>query len=96
MAISLDRFTAANRELVLQIMAYAITEFTIYARAYYDEPDNARELRGANEAIHRIAGHLVALTHFDEALTESRAAAILATLALLPPSRMAFIEGRLP
>ena len=89
----IDRMRAAKRPELLMLLAAAITEMTILARAHYDDQDSAGPLRQTNEAIHRLAGHLRNLTDASEAFTESRAAGISEQLVLLPPAAIARIYG---
>lgn len=83
---TIDRMRAANRQELLTLLATAITEMTIFARAHYDGDDSLSHLRQSNEAIHRLAGHLRDLCDPDETFSESRVAGIGGQFALLPPS----------
>ncbi|WP_161912131.1 hypothetical protein [Methylosinus sp. C49] len=83
---TIDRMRLANRQELLTLLATAITEMTISARAHYDVDDSVSHLRQTNEAIHRLAGHLRDLCDPNETLSESRAAGIGGQFTLLPPS----------
>jgi hypothetical protein len=91
-----DRLIAAPRERQLRFMASAITEFTIQARAAYNGPDASNQMLVANEAIHRICGHLRDLTDPEEAMTESRASALAANVDLLHPNAVVGLLGYAP
>jgi hypothetical protein len=81
-----QRLLRADRPSVVRFTSQLIHHLTIHARAHYELPEVGRVLVETNEAIHRIAGHLRALTAEDEPVTESRAAAICAHADLLTPS----------
>ena len=95
MAIIAERLLGADRNALLRLLASMIGEFTIDGRGAFI----ARDLDGlfsANEAIHRLSGHMRDLTDPQEPFTESRAEVILACLAMLRPKTLARLEAHCP
>jgi hypothetical protein len=86
----------AQRPRLLAMLAVGITEMTIHARLHYDGPDVIDRLRETNEAIHRLTGHLRDLCDPNQALTDSRADAVIGQLRLLGPSAISRLIGSWP
>ncbi|MGF6309233.1 hypothetical protein ABIB82_002713 [Bradyrhizobium sp. i1.8.4] len=89
-----NRMHAAKRSKQLMLLAVGISGMTIFACAHYDDENSVTFLRRANEAIHRLAGHLRDLCDPDEAFAEGRLAVVHGALVLLHPSEIARILGR--
>jgi|SRR5215217_368651 len=78
-----EQLAAVDRSAALRFMSAAINELTVHARSAYDEPEFRDRLMEANEAIHRLSGHLRDLCVAEEAMTLSRAQGIAAATGLL-------------
>jgi hypothetical protein len=89
-----DCLTAAPRDRLLEFLATLINELTVHARAAYDEPDEQERMRRANEAIHRLSGHLRDLADQTEPMTRSRADAVVANMAVLHAQSIARVLAR--
>ena len=82
------RLMQLDRATLLRFLAQLINHLTIRARFHYDADDGLAQLIEANEAIHRVTGHLRDLLSESEAMTEGRSATIAACANLLAPSEL--------
>ena len=89
-----SRLLAAHRPAVLEFIAAAIHGLTIRSRCYYSEPDRFERMREANEAIHRLAGHMRGLVQVAEPLTETRIQGIIANAQLLSTIELDRLQER--
>ena len=81
---------------MVHILSGLIHELTVRSRYFYDEPDSHRQMVGTNEAIHRIAGHLLYLQDARMGMTAGRAGGIAEAATLLSPEQVERLIQRRP
>jgi len=88
-----QRLAIVERGILLWVLSQAIHELTIRARFFYDQPDATARMQEANEAIHRVSGHLRDLTNAEEPFSPSRADSVGEAMTLLPHAALDRIYG---
>lgn len=85
----IEAFVAATRRPQQLFIAALIQHLTISARDHYDSAEAATKLSLANEAIHRLAGHLRTILESDAPIEDWRIAQIDNLLSQLHPANLA-------
>lgn len=85
----IEVFVTATRKPQQLFIAALLHHLTISARDHYDSPEAATKLSLANEAIHRLAGHLRTILESDAPIEDWRIAQIDNLLSQLHPANLA-------
>ncbi|PSO12332.1 hypothetical protein C7E20_07495 [Sphingobium sp. AEW4] len=85
------QLSCASRDALLRFLAHSIHAFTIMSR---DSDENRKA--EINDMVHRLAGHMMALSDHDEPLAEWRLSGILSESEHLSPYFAEKVAGSLP
>ena len=85
------QLSCASRYALLRFLAHSIHAFTIMSRDTSDE-DRKAEI---NDMVHRLAGHMMALSDQNESLVEWRLSGILSESEHLSPYFAEKVAGSL-